>query len=618
MNIWSILEDRYGVLWIATQGGGLNRYNREKNSFDHFTYDANSADSISSDVIWTLFEDSQGELWVGTQEGLNKFNRQTETFRRYKNIQGDSSSLSHNRVMALFEDDAKNLWIGTRGGLNHWNRKTQKFTAYREDDGLASDVIQGVLQSQQGELWLSTSNGLSRFNTKTKQVRNYDSSNWLPGNHFNIGAFMQGRNGTLYFGSTKGFTKFVPEQVQDNQRLPPIVITDFSIFNKPVPIGEHQSPLHKAILETDALALNHKQSVFTLTFAALDFRAPEKNQYAYKLIGFDTHWNFVGNKRTASYTNLDPGEYTFKVKASNNEGLWNETGRSLSITILPPPWRSWWAYSIYCLLIAASILLFIRSQQRKVIEEQAANRKLEQKVAERTQELEQKNQELIEFGEKLEELSLSDPLTGLRNRRFLSKTIPTDISKILRQYSHSNAKAELRNNDIIFFMLDIDHFKSINDNHGHSAGDQILKQLGDLLRKTCRQSDHLVRWGGEEFLIAGRFSSRHEAPQQAERIRQTIENHSFTFEKNKVLQVSCSIGFACFPFLQGHPDLLNWEQVVNIADHALYQAKSSGRNRWIGIESYFNDSEIAPSPSLFEDIGALIQNDKLKLLSKAI
>ncbi len=366
------------------------------------------------------------------------------------------------------------------------------------------------------------------------------------------------------------------------------------------------------------MTLTHKQSVFSLGFSALDFRAPEKNQYAYKLIGFDEDWNFIGNKRTATYTNLDPGQYIFRVKASNNENLWNETGRSLTITILPPPWRTWWAYSIYSLLIVTVTLLFVRSQQRKVIEEQEANRLLEQKVSERTQELELKNQELFQFGRKLEELSLSDPLTGLRNRRFLLKTIPADISRTLRQYNqHARSDNESSSNhDLILFMLDIDHFKSINDNYGHHAGDQILKQLGALLKSTCRQSDHLIRWGGEEFLVVGRFTNRDEAPQQAERIRQAIENHAFTLEHKKVLRASCSIGFACYPFITSQPDLLNWEQVVNIADHALYKAKKSGRNTWVGIESHFNKSNA--TTSCFDDIDELLEGNKLSLVTRSV
>lgn len=619
LNIWSILEDSHGTLWIATQGGGLNRYNREKDNFDHFTHNPNSATSISSDVIWTLYEDSQGELWVGTQEGLNKFNRQTETFSHHRHTQGDNASLSHNRVMAIFEDDTHNLWIGTRGGLNYWDRKTQHFTVYRESNGLASDVIQGILQGSQGELWLSTNNGLSRFDPQSKTVRNYDSSNWLPGNHFNIGAFMKSQDGKLYFGSTKGFTAFSPNTIQENKNIPPVLITDIKIFNKPVSINKNNSPLRKPIVETSSITLNHTHSVFSLTFSSLDYRAPQKNQYAYQLVGFDKDWNHIGNNRSATYTNLDPGDYLFRVKATNSEGLWNEDGQTLAITILPPPWRTWWAYSIYGLLVITFVLAFIRAQQRKVIEEQAANRLLEQKVIERTQELETKNQELLAIGKQLEELSLSDPLTGLKNRRFLLKTIPSDVANILRQH---NLKQPIEkqnstiNDELIIFLLDIDHFKSINDTHGHHAGDQILKQLASLLEDICRQSDYLIRWGGEEFLIAGRFSNRNEAPLKAERIRSAIAKHTFLLDNQQTLQVSCSIGFACFPLVRTKPDLLNWEQVVNIADQALYKAKAAGRNCWIGIDENFRPDIDVLSATDFENIDNLLCSGRLSLISQ--
>ena len=490
---------------------------------------------------------------------------------------------------------------------------TNKFTHLTEKDGLHSDIIMSIKPDDQGNLWLGTTAGLIRFNPTNSQFIYYNEKNGLQGNHFNIGTSIKTKAGEMVVGGTNGFSIFDPSTLKINTYLPRVAIVDFQIFNKSVIVGAPDSPLSKHISQTDSITLDYDQSVFSFSFAAMSYRNSSENKFAYILEGFEKKWNYVNSdRRNATYTNLNPGTYTFRVKAANNQGLWNDTGRSITLQILPPPWRTWWAYIIYILLLIGLLKWFVYVQRKQVIF-------LGEKVRERTAELEQKHQQLEDAYAQLEAISLSDPLTGLSNRRYLQKLIAMDIVKVQRAYAAINTGRPERKPslDLTFLILDIDFFKPVNDIYGHSAGDQLLIQISQLLTKICRESDCVVRWGGEEFLIVSRFACRDEAPLMAERIRNSIAQHSFVLADGTALTKTCSIGFACFPFLSNHTDALSWEQVIDIADHALYAAKKSGRNRSVGLAT----TATTPSEHLYEKLGqnlkGMIEQGELRVISDA-
>ena len=367
--VMSIYEDKTGILWIGTREG-LDQFDRDSNQFVHYTHNPNEANSLSDNAISAIYEDSSGMLWIGTEgEGVNKFDRESNQFVHYQHAPQNLSSLSHNDISAIHEDKNGGLWIGTfGGGLNKFDRATETFTHYRKKQGLANDTVYGILEDNQGNLWLSTNKGLSKFNLKTEQFRHYDVADGLQSNEFNT-AHHKSRRGELFFGGINGFNAFYPEQVKDNPYRPPLVMTDFKIFNQSVPIDAH-SPLQQHINLTKEITLSYKQSFFVFEFAALNFVQPEKNQYAYQLEGFDHDWNQVGTLRHAHYTNVPHGEYTFRVKGSNNDNVWNEQGATIKIIIPPPPWKTWWAYTLYVLTILAIIVSYIRAQQRKLLAKQ--------------------------------------------------------------------------------------------------------------------------------------------------------------------------------------------------------------------------------------------------------
>ncbi|SDH88905.1 hybrid sensor histidine kinase/response regulator [Mucilaginibacter gossypii] len=385
-DINNMYKDRDGNIWLGTWKGGLNHYNVKTGLFTRYRNNPEDNNSISSDIVTSVFQDKQGNIWIGTDDnGLNVFNPKTGRFTHYTHDERDKHSLSNNTVESIIETDNGDIWIGTNGGgLNLFNKHNQTFTIYTEREGLPNNVIYAILKDRKGNLWLSTNKGISRFNPKTKAIRNYDISDGLQGDEFKGHSCFQTADGEMFFGGVNGFSTFYPDSLKDNDFVPPVYITGLQIFNKEVNAGAKNSPLQKDISETDSINLSYKQSVLTFEFAALNYTIPEKNQYAYKLEGFDKEWNDVGNKRTATYTNLDPGSYTFRVKASNNDGKWNNKGTFIIINIKPPFWLTWWFKLIVALMFIISGPAFYLIRTRTILKQKA---ELERQVEERTGQL---------------------------------------------------------------------------------------------------------------------------------------------------------------------------------------------------------------------------------------
>ena len=391
-NIFAIFEDRTGIFWIGTNHGGLNRFDRETEQFTRYQHDPDDPDTLSHNQVTTIYEDRSGVLWIGTMGGLNKFDRKTEQFTHYQHDPDDPNSLAVDAVFSLYEDRRDRFWIGTMGGgLDKLDRENDQFIHYTVKNGLSSNTVWGILEEdaspdeEGGNLWISTTWGLSRFNPQTGTFRNYDVSDGLQGNSFlPVNSYYKSNSGEMFFGGAKGFNAFYPEQIVDNPQIPPVVITDFQLANKPVPIGG-DSVLQESILETDHLVLSYLDRVFSFEFAVLNYRAPEKNRYKYRLEGFEAEWNEVDNtRRFATYTNLDPGDYVFRVIGSNNDGILNEEGTSVRITVTPPTWEALW-FRISMVVVAIGLLAGGYRWRVSAIE--TRSHKLEIQVAQRTQEL---------------------------------------------------------------------------------------------------------------------------------------------------------------------------------------------------------------------------------------
>ncbi len=406
--IRSITEDKQNNIWIATWDDGLNRFDRATGMFHHYFHEPDNDHSILSNTIWSLLIDSNNRLWIGSfDSGVDIFTKKEGVVRHLRANNMTTPSLSSNTINFIFEDELNNIWICTNYGINLFNfhlnsnkiyhfpdnnirsfckdkngnlwagslnRGIYLFTRdgtviknYNKEDGLPDNTIQAIIEDNHANLWITTKRGLCKFNPEMEQFRIYTETDGLAGTNLFEQSYLKASDGKIYIGGYNGFNSFYPDSIKNNDYLPYVYLSDFKLFNKSVSFGLPNSILQKHISKTERIVLTWKQSVFSFEFSAVNFTSPEKNQYAYIMEGFEANWNFVGNKREATYTNLDPGEYIFRVKASNNDGIWNEEGASVMIKILPPLWKTIYAYVVYTLLVLGLILLswqIIRDRER--------------------------------------------------------------------------------------------------------------------------------------------------------------------------------------------------------------------------------------------------------------
>ena len=358
-----LLEDRNGGIWAATFGGGLNYY--DGSGFRHFRHDPDDPTSLSSDRILVLYEDAAGGIWVGTYaSGLNYLDPVTGRFTRYRANPDDPMSLRDDGITMITEDASGDLWIGVKGsGLGRWRREEREagravFEHFSEINGLPSGTIYSGQWDSAGHLWLSTGRGLSRLTPRTMSVRNFDMSHGLQGDEFNLAAGFRAENGEMFFGGMNGFNAFQPAAINGNGLAPRVTITDFLLFNQPFDIADSR--------RTGApVRLGHDQDVISFEFAALDFAAPEKTVYEYQLEGVDEDWIQAGTRRQVTYSNLPAGDYTFRVRATNNDGIRSEQAAILPLSVSAAPWATWWAWLLYVGILALAVLYAIRSQSRR-------------------------------------------------------------------------------------------------------------------------------------------------------------------------------------------------------------------------------------------------------------
>ncbi len=608
-GVTSILEDRLGRLWLGTYGGGLEMLDPDTGRFTHHRFDPKNPESLNGDRVSSLAEAPDGGLWVATMEkGLARLDPRTGRFRRFGHRPGDPGSLPTDSIKTVFLDVAGGLWVGTHSGLSHLAPGAQEFRTYTTKDGLSNDVVYGVRADQRGRLWLSTNNGLSCLDPRTGEVMTYGVSDGLQATEFNFGAWFQSATGELFFGGINGYNAFHPERLRRITQPPALVLTSAAVGHR---------PLDGPADQVKEVRLGFRDKVLGFDFAALDYTAPQRNRFAYKLEGFDPDWVPLKGRQGVTYTNLNSGRYTFRLRGANSDGLWNNDGLTVRVDVAAAPWATKWAFSGYALLLAAGILALVSIQRRKFARKVEYARLLEVRVQERTRELSERQRELERVNEELAQASVTDSLTGLANRRFLTEYVEREVALLHRRYNRTDeGPTQGRLIDLAFVMIDVDNFKLVNDSGGHAAGDAVLRQLRDLLRAVSRSSDVIVRWGGDEFLLVARDLSSKGLAELCERVRSRVAEHVFDIGEGRAIRTTCSVGFAGYPFFCEQLDALTWGQVVSVADRALYIAKASGRNLWVG----FHEGTLKlPVEGLFgaicRDIEQVVRDGSLRVSS---
>lgn len=546
-----------GTLWVGTSGG-LNRFDPASESFSTVATESMPNTPFVEQIDDLIF-DATHNLWIGAETGLYVLPDGGEQLRRIAHDPDDPASLSDNDVNALLITREGTLWVSTARGLDRmlgWDGVEAQFDSVSHRLGRPGKAIgTNLMEDRQGRIWADVN---AMIDPADWSLHDFGRAGGVDLGTSWIRSYAQYPDGRMLYGGSKGLVVVDADKLRIWDYDPPLVISEVSVE------GEQKQPSGHLTLPADTRN-------FSVGFAALDYSDPGANRYQFRLDPFDRDWvDAPASRRIATYTHLDPGQYVLRIRGSNRLGAWGS--RPLSISIRQDP--AWYQTSAFRVAMAAAILFFLYLAYRlRVRQLVAARRALDAMVKERTADLQRAML-------KLEEASLTDPLTGLRNRRYLSSHIEPDLAIAVRAHQEASAPDA---GDLVFFLFDIDHFKSVNDHYGHSAGDAILLQFAALLRDAFRASDVLVRWGGEEFLVVSRFVNRSGAAELAERLRRRIESHPFDIGDGRVVNKSVSIGFAAYPFVPGDPLLVGWEQVIDIADVALLAAKRTRRNAWIGL-----------------------------------
>jgi len=397
-RVFSFSEDSKGRIWIGTFIKGLHYFDNKTNTFIHCDAKPFAENTLDNAFIRKVFVDSDDLLWVGTILGLYQVNIKDESHFKVTNMRdamfkGINQSNSIQTILSIYESNDKTIWIGTDGqGLFSYNKKNKKFSNYDDYPGFTEKSVRAIISDNNGSLWLSGGSGLTKIDFKNKKSTNFTKDDGLIDNDFNNNAVFKDGNGELYFGGYEGINYFNPNEIKKAEKAPSLYFSDFKLFNRSVKPNEDGSPLSKVISQTKEIILNYTQSVFTIEYVGINYNYSKKNQYAYYLEGFEKDWNYAGNNRTATYTNLAPGNYIFKVKSANADGSWGEDQLELKIKILPPWWKTFWAYLIY-----TSILIFLIIYLNKIYQNRFKAKQAILLEKEKSIQLEQLNNNKLQF-----------------------------------------------------------------------------------------------------------------------------------------------------------------------------------------------------------------------------
>lgn len=588
-----LLAGRDGTLWIGTQDGlyrlppgapgapapGLQAvpgtHGAPAGQTAPIRLRQEGGQPLTGDVN-AISETEDGGLWVGTEKGLYRLPPGGTELVVARARPG--RDMSHHSIVGLLVDSKQRLWVDTAAGLHlltRWDGRDAEFDRISEKHGVIGRSFgANLLEDGEGRIW-SQNFVYDPVKDNYYELTNADGvdigTGWFR-------AYLKTRDGRLLFGGSKGVLVVTPERFEAWAYQPALVATELRVDGQRLAAGK---------LPEDGLTIGADNRSFSVEFAALDFSEPERNRYAYQLEGFDPEWISTGaDLRVAVYTNLDPGRYRLRVRGTNRNGVWSPLELDIPVRVMPDWWQTWWARTLGGATLIALVYLLVALRTSYLRRSQMA---LEIKVRARTAELERLSLDLQAKTVALEESSLSDPLTGLRNRRFLTQHIDADVALAVRRHeqargnSGNSGEAPPDDGDLIFFLLDLDHFKALNDRLGHAAGDAVLQQMRARLTTVFREADYLVRWGGEEFLIVARDTSRAHAAELAERARLQVSGAPFDLGEGRTVDVTCSVGFAAFPLARAFPRALDWAATIALADEALYAVKHAGRNGWEGV-----------------------------------
>lgn len=572
----ALLHDSKGRTWIGTNLGTAFL----KNGSVHQIEDT----MLSETYVFRFREGGDGRVWAAARDGLFIVGRDGGVTRL-----SAADGVSSSTFWDLAPDGSGGMWAGSNGdGLFHVSADgdIEQFTT---DDGLVDNFVWQVLRDSRGDVWAYTNRGLSRFDGQ--RFHNYNSNDGLLHEEGGATGAWESHTGDLWFASADGLMRYDPEFDYPDPPPPSVVIERVTVGGETISRGQTLPP---------------RAGSLDFHYAALAFWAEEEIEFRYRLRGLSSEWSDPRPYRPVTFGNLGGGDYVFEVQARSRGGSWTGATASFSFEVRPPFWETFWFWVLSIIVAALAVVLFVRLRLRR---SEARRRELEEVVRERTDELEKANRQL-------QEATITDPLTGLHNRRFLVNQITKDIAQSTRAYVRPSVH---ENRDVIFMMIDLDHFKEINDTYGHLAGDSVLRDYARLISDQLRESDYVVRWGGEEFLVVARQAESSQCNVIAQRMIDAARGFRAKLEGvDERVPCTCSIGVSHYPFVPDQPNALNWEQIVDIADKAVYLAKVWGRDGWVaihGTERTDIEDDADFVKRLKEDFDDMVGDGKIKVES---
>lgn len=555
-RVLCIEEDSEGTLWAATDGAGLLRYRSDRDAFVR----EEVPEGTPEETFRFILSDSRGRLWVTGQQGL--LLRDGGRWQRFTMKDG----LLRNHVSYIAELRSGNLCLSyfeplgiIQFKLN--GGKLQVLDRISQATGLASDKIYLIGEDIKRNLWIGTGLGVDVLSPEG--VLHFSKDDGMAGDDVDAMAMLAEKDGALFIGTSSGLSLYRSDTNFSRIRAPKPIFLSADISDHPLNPSAEAPP-----------RFSHRRNTLNAKFAVLSYLHESQIEFGARLRGLETEWNNT-RIRDSRYPGLAPGSYVYEVRSRIGSGPWSEPA-SIAFEIKPPWWRTWPAIAAFLILIGSASFIGFRWRLQHL---RNRTRQLEQLVSARTNALAAANADL-------ERLSITDPLTGLKNRRFLEFSIAEDLARIRRALERSPDGKPGNAEEIAsigFLLVDIDYFKQVNDRLGHAAGDRVLQQMGSVLSSAVRETDTMVRWGGEEFLVIARGSKESDSAALAERIRSKVASTAFAVSEEKTIRLTCSLGFASWPFFAFEPDALEWQEIIALADRCLYLAKNSGRNAWIGI-----------------------------------
>ncbi len=583
-NVYSITEDKDRNFWVGTFGGGLNKYDSRKKIFMRYTHDKNNSNSPCLDDISSLVADSKGKLWIGTfGGGLDRLDIGTGIFTHFVHDAG-KNSLSNNNINDVYEDSHGRIWVCSSIGLDCLDPETGHFNDSFGKGEISNAATFGVLEDNKGDFWVTTNRGLCRIDARTGAIKSFSVADGLQFNEWKPHSCFKSRSGALYFGGVNGFNTFFPDSIREIPFDPPLLITGFEIFNKEVPIANDNKddfPLKKDITETRDIRVSYKSSVISFEFASLNYTIPAKKHYAYRLEGFDKTWNDIGTKRTVTYTNLDPGQYTFKVKGWDNDGNWSPAIASIRLTVTPPFWQTWW-FRLLASITAVAMVIGTHLIRLRAVKSQ--KRKLEELVEHRTSLLALSRDEERKAREEAEKASkaksefmanisheLRTPMNGIIG--FTDLVLTTELQRSQREYLENV----------------------------HRSGYSLLGIINDIL-------DH-------SKIEAGKLTIENIAFSPYQLVEQTVDSLAIkAFEKN--LELICEIDPSLPAQVMGDPIRIQ-QIIINLLGNAI---KFTDKGEVVvsvrtgGVDTAGNDKRYQRMSISVRDTGIGIPPDKINTI----